>query len=853
MMFPTSGRTFCLLFVCLVLHSSLVVSGQQCGGNIVDPSGDGFYLTDYLANKTCTWQFQLKADKQLYIIVEELLMQDGDVLAFYNGSALNENLVVNYTLNLAPFAVVLFSRNSSIVFHAGPQNPKDPKAKHLSVKYNVSACAYTVSSASALVSSPSFPVTAGHSLNCTIHVTSPKPDDILVWGFENLEVIKGSLRIWDGDVKNDTKLLANYQDGSTDGADIFASGSSLLVEVFLSTIMKQKGFQAAYTAPTAACSETLDITMATQVTSPGYPGNYPGNLDCHWLITSPEGTTLRVTVDDAHFADIFDQVRIVDGDSRNDPAMMTLTKGTALDQVDFLLTSGNKLWLQFVSDQGLPGKGFKLTVTPYENGGGYRDSGKVIIGNNTASEDWENAGNTTQNVTATAYYYQIQVPDNQQVMLIPDDTFMFPSAALEFYDGWSVNSTLLTSFTSDITFYPVISSSNRMLIVACNFTSRQYFTADFLPMEKEGQYMMLTGVDGSLHLDYSDTMEDEITWLIPNSHKNSVVALRISHLDLETDERVTIHQGASQYDLVIAELTPEGTTDIPVIYLTKARVTYKKTSVNGTVSNAGSNRTILEATYTIKPVCQSSLAALVTKSDALTTPYYPDRYPLNSQCEWDFPAVSDATILRLSFDAFQVYNQHSVTVQRDDTTVVTVGNTTSHIVNTTTVLQATGLAVPDDVILTLHNTSMARVLFSSLFNGDTKDVSVGQGFKASYEYLSCGGLIVDSKQTLSTPGYPAPVKSNMTCVWLISLPKGRNTTVNIVKYQTQLQHVTSKNGTINTVEIHDGGSQHASLLPVQMSDGKSPSYNMSRSNLLWVRYTFQTPVQSTAVGAAFQV
>ncbi len=125
----------------------------------------------------------------------------------------------------------------------------------------------------------------------------------------------------------------------------------------------------------------------------------------------------------------------------------------------------------------------------------------------------------------------------------------------------------------------------------------------------------------------------------------------------------------------------------------------------------------------------------VSKTDFLTSPYFPDQYPYNAKCEVNFSPIDGASVLRIAFDTFKLYDQHSVTIERDDTVYIKNGNTTVSEVNTTTLLTVSGLDVPDDVVLTLKNNSRAKMTFSSLFIGDTRDLSVGQGFTATYDYL----------------------------------------------------------------------------------------------------------------------
>ncbi len=57
--------------------------------------------------------------------------------------------------------------------------------------------------------SPAFSVGPG-DFNCTIYVASPSDQDVLVWSFDRLEVVKGSVTVWSGDTRKHTNMLAQY-------------------------------------------------------------------------------------------------------------------------------------------------------------------------------------------------------------------------------------------------------------------------------------------------------------------------------------------------------------------------------------------------------------------------------------------------------------------------------------------------------------------------------------------------------------------------------------------------------------------------------------------------------------------
>ena len=56
--------------------------------------------------------------------------------------------------------------------------------------------------------------------------------------------------------------------------------------------------------------------------------------------------------------------------------------------------------------------------------------------------------------------------------------------------------------------------------------------------------------------------------------------------------------------------------------------------------------------------------------------------------------------------------------------------------------------------------------------------------------------MTEGKYNISSPGYPKPVKDNITCLWVITLPPGHNTSVNIVKFDLDIAHAKENNDTM---------------------------------------------------------
>lgn len=116
-----------------------------------------------------------------------------------------------------------------------------------------------------------------------------------------------------------------------------------------------------------------EITVA----SPNYPNWYPANANCNYKINAPENTKVRVRFVEkfdieAHPRCLYDSLTITDPfEMRNQKRQVTycngkdpvLMKENAVRNVGTqVIGSGNKLSMQFKSDQSTQREGFKLLV-----------------------------------------------------------------------------------------------------------------------------------------------------------------------------------------------------------------------------------------------------------------------------------------------------------------------------------------------------------------------------------------------------------------------------------------------------------------------------------------------------------
>ncbi|TSN48501.1 CUB and sushi domain-containing protein 1 [Bagarius yarrelli] len=112
----------------------------------------------------------------------------------------------------------------------------------------------------------------------------------------------------------------------------------------------------------AKCGGTLN-DMSNVILSPGFPGNYPGNLDCTWRILLPIGfgahiQFLNFTTEDNH-----DFLEVRNG-PQHSSALIGQYSGSELPAP--LLSTTHETVIHFYSDHSQNRQGFRLTYQAYE-------------------------------------------------------------------------------------------------------------------------------------------------------------------------------------------------------------------------------------------------------------------------------------------------------------------------------------------------------------------------------------------------------------------------------------------------------------------------------------------------------
>ncbi|XP_067041101.1 sushi, von Willebrand factor type A, EGF and pentraxin domain-containing protein 1-like [Acropora muricata] len=143
-------------------------------------------------------------------------------------------------------------------------------------------------------------------------------------------------------------------------------------------------------------------------------------------------------------------------------------------------------------------------------------------------------------------------------------------------------------------------------------------------------------------------------------------------------------------------------------------------------------------------VSSSCGAFLVGPSGTFNSPNNPNNYPDNAYCRWKISVPVNKKVL-VTF--------HSLKIQQND--FVEIYDDTLNV-----------------LITKLSGVYSNPVQFTSEQNViDIRFISDGsqnaEGFRASYEQVTCGGIITQMDQSVLSPNYPNNYPNSVTCVWAI--------------------------------------------------------------------------------------
>ncbi|XP_043197541.1 uncharacterized protein LOC122368017 [Amphibalanus amphitrite] len=227
---------------------------------------------------------------------------------------------------------------------------------------DTSPCHEYQRSSSGTIESPGYPERYPANRECKWTLEAPVGHRItLQFSAFDTEKDFDTAQILSGGATEESAVNIMTLSGQEDLASkLFTSASNFMIIKFRSDASVEKsGFRASWKSEPQQCGGDLVAPASPQrLTSPGYPENYPGGLECLYIISAPLGQIITLQIEDLDLEAGNDYIRIRDGPSPDDRQLAWLT-GSAPER-RFISSTGNVLYLYVRTDLGNSRRGFSI-------------------------------------------------------------------------------------------------------------------------------------------------------------------------------------------------------------------------------------------------------------------------------------------------------------------------------------------------------------------------------------------------------------------------------------------------------------------------------------------------------------
>lgn len=551
----------------------------------------------------------------------------------------------------------------------------------------------------------------------------------------------------------------------------------------------------------------------------GYPGTYPHNRNCFWLVRVPLGKRIQF-----HFATIriethndcsYDFLKIYDGETQRRPILATYC---TTQEPAPLTTSGPFALVYFHTDGSVTDHGFHITYSaipgiPGCGGaltaprGSFSSPNFPELYDNNIDCEWIISSSLESKIQLKFTSFELEEHGECQFDYV------------EVYDGDAIDAPFLGRYCSNNVPPPVVSTGStlRIRFIADQSVTRGGFRAEYVTI-CGGLYTDLQGIIKSPyfpdHYPAGRTCVYHIQLPVGN-----LVHLEFQDFALEGSRScsfdfVEIRESGSENGTQISKLC--GTT-LPDPITSTYNELWLSFKTDGSYENRG-----FLANYTNIPIGCGGVYR--DNHGIIATPNHPDFYPSTSSCSWLIRAPR-GHIVRLTFTVFVVeyhFNCSYDSVEVRDTNSALIG-------------RFCGNRLPPT--LTSSGNEML-ITFTSDHN------QVHEGFAAAYAFFdastTCGGNFFSDVGEIMSPGYPEHYPPSRDCEWILHAHQGHQVMLHVLDFDMEA----GTNCNFDFLEIRNGGDQLAPLVGKFCGRNNSRTAPMkeiiSHSNQIYLRFRTDT-------------
>ncbi|KAF4095682.1 cubilin isoform X1 [Onychostoma macrolepis] len=761
-------------------RATYMASTSGCGGHLYMESGafnSPNYPDVYPPNVECVWTITSSPGNRLQLSfimfqlqqssdcsTDYLEVREGHSTGTLVGRFCGDSLPSNYTSIMGHILWIKFVSDSS-VSGAGFR----AVFSHL--------YGNEITGSSGQIASPLYPRTYPNNADYRWTVTVDSDSHIQIQ-FLDIDIedqfncYYDKLKIYDG--SSTSALLLGEFCGLTLPNAVRSSGSTITLEFKSDNVIGGKGFLVEWTAvqgsgplPTiqpGACGGTLMTGDNPQfLFSPGWPELYQHNLDCSWVIRSPnsiiEFNLLSLDMED-EVSCLHDSLSIRDGDINLSPL---IAKVCGRELPGSLHSTGDAMFLQFTSDGSINGRGFNATFS--RGCGGFLHTDRGVLSSPQYPQNYKPNMNCNWQVMVTPGF-RVSVTFQSPFQIQGYGDHCSTGDYLELRNGPDGNSPTLSGRLCGSSAPSTFQTTDNSLyahFVSDGSNEGNGFKLVFEAHSSAcGGLIVLNDGDPPGYItspNYPSNYPPNIdcVWIITVPNGEAV------QLDFENDFYIEAHTGC-MYDYI--EIRDGPTSDAalmgrlcgntrPSTQHSSGTTMYIRFRTDGSVTHIG-----FKAKYSIA-TCGGTY---ISQSGTIRSPGFPDsNYPDNSNCEWYLEGPT-GHYLTLTYTALDLQSSSNC---NNDYVEIREYNASGRLLGKHC---GNSLPAPLDT-----GDSFAYVKFVSDGSGHAAGFSLS--FEASVE--ECGGDLNAPFGTISSPNYPNLYPHSRVCRWRITVPPGRRVTLTI--------------------------------------------------------------------------
>lgn len=744
----------------------------DCGGDLPLPSGNltspGFGNGNYSHHMNCFWNlnsphtnasfvfrfhfFTLENPSSVGRCVFDLfqiiggLDEDGVLFASLCG-----NISTPYVIAVPFSQIYLKFRTDESIAHAG-----------LFITYTTTvSCGNQVPEVGGILSSPSYPSNYFDDTHCAWLINLQEGQQAQIT-FEDIQLQSTDncssdyILIRNGPSLS-SPVIGKYCGGSVP-TEIRTQRHEALIEFHTNTDGNVgRGFRLSVTPVTSGCGGVLHGENG-QLSSVGYPNNYPGNTECEWILEGEDGYFFNITFIERFDLELYSKCEndFIEGFNFINGEWVSSGRICGHEIPPPIISKTNRFRLIFRSNEAIDGDGFKANWT--------KNCGGIYSDKEGAFQSPNYPGNYVNNMNCI-YLIKLEDGVDHYTVLTFDDYFSIEDSENCIYDYVEV--------------FGFVNGRNQTLRKTCGttspgtFSSRGAMTVRFktdISVVQGGfrvNYRLsecggiLRGPNGIIA---SPTHPDRYlpntrcTWNVIGD-PDRVIAFQFSLLALENHcnfDYVAVYDGSNTTDNEIGMFC--GPPVPPVFKSTSSNATIKFVT-DSSVENTGF-KLLYRSTFGENHGCGGYLN---TSSGTIQSLDHDrdGKYEFDLDCIWTIIG-EEFKVITLTFQNFNVEETYNRTSCSWDYLEIRDGMSQS----SPLIARLCGTSIPPPI------TTSSNKLWLYFVTDDTNN---RPGFTATYQVVNpiCGGVFNASTDdwTIQSPNYPGNYPINIRCQWVIMNPR----------------------------------------------------------------------------------